>query len=101
MRSLALVPLALAACLAGLPEPTSADAARAHVPLAALVRGHRLYVDKCSSCHAPFPPSHLPATAWPHQVDEMAKPAHLTGAERDAIVAYLQALAPENSALLR
>lgn len=93
MRRALLFTLALAACHSALPVPTPGDASRVNVSLARLAEGRERYTGKCSSCHAPFAPSHLPASAWPGQVDEMAKQAHLEKVDRDLIVDYLRAFA--------
>ncbi len=93
-----VAPLALAACQSLLPVPTAGDAARSNVTVERLAEGRTRYTDKCSSCHAPFAPSYLTAAAWPKRVDEMAGPAHLEPADRELIVAYLQAFADKGSA---
>lgn len=94
-RALLLLPLCalVAACVGSLPAATEADARRVGTSLARLETGRRLYVDKCSGCHAPIAPDQELAASWPRHVEEMAERAHLGEGDRDLIVAYLTAFA--------
>lgn len=61
--------------------------------LRALAYGRRLYIDRCSGCHALYPPAAYEARKWPRIINEM----HLnTGLGEDQIrdiTRYLVALA--------
>lgn len=89
-------PLALAACAAGLPHPTSDDAARANerwpsATLGDLGRGRELYVRSCAGCHSLKAPDEVPPGQWESEVAEMRQRhgVALNDAEADAIVRYL------------
>ncbi len=56
-----------------------------------LQEGRTLFVSRCLECHTLPVISKYSADAWPHLVDKMAKRADLKPAERNALVAYLQA----------
>jgi mono/diheme cytochrome c family protein len=97
MRPTVVAIVTLVACAAPLPRPTDTDVLRAasqrpETTLADLERGRTLYVSRCGSCHQPYPPDRLVATAWPAQVDKMARRAQLGRDERDLISRYLVAL---------
>lgn len=89
--------LALSACgNAAVPEPTSADAARAgarfpDVTLSELSHGRKLYVGRCGSCHALKRPGELAPEQWQTEVDEMRNKngVKLSDAEARAILRYL------------
>jgi hypothetical protein len=92
-----LVPLVLAGvwvgCGSPLPVATAGDASRSGVSLAELEHGRSLVAAKCSGCHhTPLPTEHRP-DEWPRMVAEMALRAHVEGSERQAIRAYLVAMA--------
>ena len=57
--------------------------------------GERLYRSKCSACHRAYPPESLTAARWAEMVGRMAPRAHLTDAERGAILGYLTAHAKD------
>jgi hypothetical protein len=74
--------------------PTEADAVRASVEwpgttVAALTAGRRLYVQRCSGCHALYRPESRPPTAWPKIVRDMAVRSKLTEAMAQDITRYL------------
>jgi cytochrome c5 len=53
--------------------------------------GHRLYLAKCTHCHAAYAPSAHTPQQWSTKIDEMErnKRVHLTPEERSLILAYL------------
>ena len=51
----------------------------------------RLYVSHCGRCHAPFPPTQVPAARWPFFVAMYAPRAGLFGTERERVLAWLMA----------
>lgn len=56
-----------------------------------LQHGRSLFVSRCIECHTLPDPHRYPREAWPLLVDKMSKRADLKPAERDAIVAYVEA----------
>ena len=91
--------LALAAgCAARVPPPTQADALRASAQwpgttLDALVRGYRLYLERCSACHALELPRTQVPEAWPRIVGEMAERSRLDVGEVAQVIRYLMTAA--------
>jgi len=61
------------------PSPRADDGARA------------IYVQHCSRCHAPFSPTHATAAEWPVFVRKYGPRAGLFGADRERVLAWLQA----------
>jgi len=89
---------ALPACGIDVPRATPLDAERAAqarpgATLADLDRGRAAYLSKCTSCHRPIAPRSIAGAQWPQHVDEMRERAHLSAAERDAILLYLTTIA--------
>lgn len=91
-----LVAAGVAACSAGLPQPTAADASRAKArwpsaSLEELDRGRDLYVRKCAGCHALKSPGEIEPGRWEKEVAEMRQDheVELSDAEASAIVQYL------------
>jgi cytochrome c5 len=77
------------------PPPAQADVERlgARYPdttLAELERGRKLYLSRCTSCHAPVAPTSIPADQWPREVFEMSERAGLAD-EEPLVVKYLVA----------
>jgi len=72
--------------------PQMAKTGRGQVDMATLEHGRKLFVSRCIECHTLPPVASRTAEKWPHTVDRMAKRASLKPAERDAMVAYLQAV---------
>jgi len=50
-----------------------------------------LYHAKCGRCHVPFSPTQFSAGEWPWFVNKYAPRAGLFGAEREQVLAWLQA----------
>jgi hypothetical protein len=67
------------------PRPT--DVAEFEVDVAARAS----YESRCGRCHAPFSPRHAAAEEWPAFVRKYGPRAGLFGAERDRVLAWLQA----------
>lgn len=91
-----LAAMVLAACGAGLPQPTAEDASRAKArwpaaDLEELGRGRQLYVQKCAGCHALKSPADVPPGQWEREVAEMREEhdVELSDGEAVAIVQYL------------
>ena len=79
------------------PEPRHADIERIKsqfpdTTLAELETGRRIYLSRCTSCHAPVAPRAVPAQRWPEEVREMSERARL-GKDERAVVKYLVAQA--------
>jgi mono/diheme cytochrome c family protein len=73
--------------------PQMAKTGRREVSLATLQQGRKLFVSRCIECHTLPPVSSRTAMKWPGAVDRMSARARLQPAERDALFAYLQAVA--------
>ena len=92
MRKWALAPvLALAGCVAFVPEPTSQMAGGDESRLTELRAGREIYVGKCSACHALYDVNRFPAAHWTSEVDEMIrlKKVRLSDGERGRLILYL------------
>ncbi len=50
-----------------------------------------LYLERCGRCHAPFPPTHAPASAWPSLVRHYGPRAGLFGEDQERVTRWLQA----------
>src|SRR5262245_13555954 len=92
----ALIALAIGACSAGLPQPSSADVTQAQTrfpgtTMADLNRGRSLYVQTCAGCHALKAPNELPPDRWQAEVDDMRTKKGVSVSDQDAelIVKYL------------
>lgn len=91
---LLLLLLAALGCAGQLPPPTEADALRASArypgtTVADLTEGRRLYVERCSGCHALVRPQAKGPDEWPKLVAEMTERAKLPEATAQQIVRYL------------
>jgi len=94
-----LLTVALGACTGVVPAPTTADARRVGAPLGELTEGRRIYVRKCSGCHALVPPAERSAAVWREKLGVMATRARLDPLSRRRITAYLTAFShPERPA---
>jgi len=67
--------------------PTSEEIARAGED----PQARALYMNHCGRCHAPFDPRAVAASQWPMYVKKYAPRAGLFGADRDRVLAWLQA----------
>src|SRR6185436_14929611 len=75
--------LQVAGCAGRLAPPTEADAlcASARFPgttVAQLSHGQKLYIDRCSTCHALPNPQHKSPDDWPKMVDEMKERSRMS-----------------------
>jgi hypothetical protein len=94
MRGFAFVLLmALAGCAVHVPEPDALMAGGDEASLPGLREGRRLYIDKCSGCHALKPVERYSDAEWTAEVDEMLrlKKVKLAAAERGRLLRYLTA----------
>jgi hypothetical protein len=81
-------------CAGRLPPPTEADALRASsrypgTTVADLTRGRRMYVERCSGCHALVSPAQKGPDEWPKFVAEMTERAKLSEGSANEILRYL------------
>jgi cytochrome c5 len=81
-----------------MPAPTQADASRVAIEwpgttVETLARGRMAYLDRCTSCHAPYRPDAQPAAAWRKIVAEMAPRSKLDHRTTEDVVRYLVASA--------
>ena len=93
LRAASLFLLAVG-CAGRLPPPTEADALRASerfpgTTVAHLAQGQKLYVERCSSCHALPQPRQKAPDAWPRLVDEMKERSRMSDATAAEISRYL------------
>jgi hypothetical protein len=81
----------LAGCAVRLPEPDALMAGGDPAVLEELRLGRRLYIDKCSGCHALQAPEERSDAVWREEVEEMLakKKVRLSHHERDRLVLYL------------
>ncbi|HXG63095.1 MAG TPA: hypothetical protein VNO22_17115 [Planctomycetota bacterium] len=95
MKGLAAVLLSLSAagCVGGIPEPDARMAGGDGELLAQLREGRRLYVDRCSGCHALFPVDRYSDEAWVAEVEEMTRlnKVRLKPSEKERLLLYLRA----------
>jgi hypothetical protein len=95
VKKLAAFSLLLAVGCAGqLPPPTEADALRASArypgtTVTDLAHGRRMYVERCSGCHALVRPHTKGPDEWPKFVAEMTERAKLDPGAAQEIVRYL------------
>lgn len=89
--ALAVLVLAAAGCAVRIPEPTREMAAGDETVLAELKAGRRLYINKCSGCHALYPVDRYDDGKWAAEVDEMLrlKKVKLHEEERRRLLRYL------------
>jgi hypothetical protein len=90
----ALSLLFLAGCAGQLPPPSEADALRASArypgtTVADLARGRKMYVERCSGCHALVRPDRKGPDEWPKLVAEMTDRAKLNEDVAQEILRYL------------
>jgi trimethylamine-N-oxide reductase (cytochrome c) len=73
------------------PPVTSTMAAMAGTAPSTLQHGRELFAGRCTACHNPAPLAKYTGARWREIVDEMAGKAHLTPADRSAVLAYILA----------
>ena len=76
--------------LLGVCVSACASVARGNRVSSADAPGRALYLEKCGTCHAPFPAHSYMASQWPSIVDDMADEAALTEEETAAILRFLK-----------
>ena|ERR1051325_7468696 len=84
-------------CTPKLLPPAEADAERAksfwnESSLASLQNAHKLYINKCGSCHALKLPSSKNEEEWKKVLPEMAEKAKLSAQEEQLILNYVLAM---------
>ena len=89
----AMLLLVLAGCATVIPEPTMEMAGGDAASFETLREGRRLYVAKCSGCHALIAPVTRADDVWREEVDEMLhkKKIRLASGDREKLIAYLTA----------
>jgi hypothetical protein len=101
---LPLLPVAAAALLSAcagakaVPDPTAkhVEYAERHgypATLASLKIGRRLYISRCSDCHALYNPAKYPHEEWPTIVQDMAENAEINEDQVREITRYVVAVA--------
>ena len=85
--------LLTAGCATVIPEPTMEMAGGDATSFETLREGRRLYVAKCSSCHALIAPGTRTDDVWREEVDEMLlkKKIRMAPGDREKLLAYLTA----------
>lgn len=91
---------ACAGPLGGLPEPTARHLGYTRsngqaTSLTSLQHGRKLYVNRCSACHALYKPAQFKAAEWPTLVERMAGNAKLNPDQKRDVLGYLAAVAAE------
>ena len=82
----------------GLPEPTAKHLDYAGrngqaTSLTSLQHGRKLYVNRCSACHALYMPAQFKADEWPALVERMADNAKLNPDQKRDVLGYVSAVA--------
>ena len=72
-------------CSRQLYMPSSSDEAKQ----AGLLKGRKLYVNHCGSCHNLHLPKEYNADQWKKNVDEMQEKAKITNKEKQLILQFL------------
>lgn len=85
---------AMVSCKPMLMMPDAVDAERAQslnldVTADELQVSHKLYINKCGSCHSLYLPSQYDKDKWSKVIPEMAGRAKLTSDEQKKILTYL------------
>ncbi|MCW3123045.1 MAG: hypothetical protein JWQ38_2537 [Flavipsychrobacter sp.] len=62
------------------------------VTMKTLSEGHKLYTGVCTGCHAPKSIYSRAADAWPKILNDMAREAKITDAQKDAVFKYVMAI---------
>jgi hypothetical protein len=95
MHRIALIGIAavMVACtdLSVPPEPTRELSASSGVDLAALRRGHGVYLTQCGSCHELIHPKKFKPEDWKLVIPGMCWNAGVNRADQAALMAYLNA----------
>lgn len=88
----ALATLLVVGCAGTLiPRISSTDAARAGTTTERLEEGRRLYVAKCTGCHAPLAPSDRTAADWRREVHAMVDIANIDPESTELVIDFLVA----------
>ena|ERR1051326_3188637 len=89
-----LFSITLACCTTPLLIPNDTDVSRAQAKwggtdLAALQKGHMLYMNKCGSCHYLHRPQKYSEEKWRQEMPEMSSRAKLSSDEQELVLHYL------------
>lgn len=89
----------LGSCAAPLIVPADQDAERARgrwseSGITSLQQGHKLYINKCGSCHFLYRPYQYSEQEWMKFIPDMREKARLTQDEFDLIVRYVITMSP-------
>jgi hypothetical protein len=86
--------LTVSACVPALIIPSTTDVARANqtdikVTIGTLNEAHKLYVNKCGSCHFLYRPYQFSKEQWAHLMPDMKEEAKLTDQEYELLLKYV------------
>lgn len=83
------VALAMVGCVSTETLVPPVDPARANASV--LTEGRRIYLRRCTACHAPEPVNGYSFAEWRQEVGEMRGDAKLKSGEEQKLLAYLRA----------
>jgi cytochrome c5 len=78
--------------IAEVPNPSAAMAKKSGKPLAAIQRGHEVYMLQCGQCHKYKLPQDLDIDEWETAVPKMIGHAGLESADEKAVLDYVVAV---------
>jgi len=78
--------------ISDIPNPTAAMAAKSGKRLAALQRGHEVFMLKCGECHYYMMPEKVDLMDWEDSMPKMIRHAGLGRAEEQAVLDYVVAV---------
>ena len=73
------------------PVPDAVMAAESRVKLETLKQGHAVYMNQCTRCHDAWLPEEISGKDWHVVVPGMAWNASISGADEEAVLAYILA----------
>jgi mono/diheme cytochrome c family protein len=90
---LLLIALAIPACVSlDTVAPPVSQVVATRTPLSQLEAGRRIYLGKCTACHAAEPIRNYTIAQWDPIMVEMAEETNLTAEEDAAVRAYIRAV---------
>ncbi len=81
--------LIFSACSTALYLPSDMDAKASMIPLDSLMKGRKLYINKCSSCHNLYLPEKYTTAGWDTLLPRMQERAKISNSEINIIKKYL------------
>lgn len=73
-------------------ELTAIQATYQEVSMQTLTEGYKIYTGACTNCHNAKNIYSFPEEAWPAIMDDMARKARISHAEKDAVYKYVLAI---------